>query len=1318
MARLIVVEVTAEAGRYNSEIRRMEETNKRLYAGAATGAQQQANAFRIWETSLVGINRLLGAVGISLSAIAGVRFLDNISAFAEQLNAVSKRSRIAVEDLHALERVVKAEEASFEELSTGLVFLQRALAKASDATSEEAKMLKILGVTSREPIEALYQLSDAMRDNLDENNRLFAARVLLGRSSINLVNALALGGDELRRQVATQKELGVFTSEFAKQVDEARDKWQLFKDLLSVKIGQPVIESLIEIAKRIRNVVSASSGLNLALDVEQLESKLRAAEAMKSRGLAHTDVEDIKRQLQAARERLADAMAGGRISDPGQPHTAGPLEEPKKLDLAALTKTNDAAKAAAELANKQREALARLTGEQLKAAESAAELARSQGSLTVDVRAAAVAVIEHERASALLAAQHDKTLTPAIRAAINAVYDSKIAQFDASEAERERKDRLEILKREIAAAAEIESDLAAALAASAQDRETLRQRELQEIGVKKQLIELEADHLAIIGKTREADALRLQAQIQNLERLKEIESATDPDTRIRDAQIRNTQTQLERIGSITVDIGRAVADTMADIAEGLATGTLKGFDIVKAAGSSMLRLVTDIFRQTLQQKLSFELNLFNNLRTLPGQATNALTAGGGNQGIFQTLLFGAGGGGGFPQPPLIGGGIQGPVTGPITLPGGGGGGLLGGLMTLLTTQTTAGGWLPGGVSIGGLGGAGLAGWGFGQLVGLNRGGSIGSSVGSVLGSLAGATTAGAGITGAIGGWLGGTTIGATLGTSIVGALAGMVIPVIGALIGIIIGQVLGNQKPNPTAVIGAQFGGVGFNKLESIFEPGTLTVGVRRNTDLSRKAAESVATSAQTILGDMAAVWTNVLNFLPDFVADDVIPALDETNRRLNANFARLKFSEGGSRNIQEELEALQLHGNIGFLDAFLPAIGAGFNAALQRIGVDVAPSISGGFGQMGPPVGQEGWDKLIAAMQSVGQTVGALTSIPGINQLLTPTDRTSIASSFQHVFGLSDPNNFTAQAELLTQRLQPITDFLQQAMAQSTDLFGRGLIAAMEALDESGAVTAFNQVLNTGIKDAVFGGITESFLATAQFSDLLAPLQQAIRESVQHSMETGTFDGAAGVGAAVAAILERAKLLEPLATDLQAYGEAIKKMLGFQTEETLSVALNASTDVFGRGLIAAMEAATQSEARLAFMNTLGTGVKDTVFRGLTEAFIASAQFNELLEPILDQIRDFTQRAIETGLPPDIEAFRSAILPGIEGIVGRAELLQDLIAALQELGFEIRDKLGLTEESQPATIIQGPVHITVTSNNAQQFMSDLNRLLSSRLPPT
>jgi hypothetical protein len=70
-------------------------------------------------------------------------------------------------------------------------------------------------------------------------------------------------------------------------------------------------------------------------------------------------------------------------------------------------------------------------------------------------------------------------------------------------------------------------------------------------------------------------------------------------------------------------------------------------------------------------------------------------------------------------------------------------------------------------------------------------------------------------------------------------------------------------------------------------------------------------------------------------------------------------------------------------------------------------------------------------------------------------------------------------------------------------------------------------------------------------------------------------------------------------------------------------------------------------------------------------AAVASAQFNDLLAPIQQVIRDFTQRAIASGERPDLSNFRDAILPLIEALSARRDLLQPILESLNIIAKDL-----------------------------------------------
>jgi hypothetical protein len=707
-----------------------------------------------------------------------------------------------------------------------------------------------------------------------------------------------------------------------------------------------------------------------------------------------------------------------------------------------------------------------------------------------------------------------------------------------------------------------------------------------------------------------SEAEVLQKRIELLRKQKEnLENSTatkEPgQIAVLTKEIEILELQAQRAGTVTAHIGSEVVRTLDDLFSSLISGTLKAVDVGNAATATLGRIVTDIFSQTIKQKLSFELNLFNNMRQLPGQANNALLSGGGGRGLLQTILFGSGTGQLDPNSTFslaeAGEGFSNILGG-----GGGGGGLLGWLKDMLGGLFSGGGLfsnLLGGASsvIGGLLGGGSSGGGGGGFGIAN----IFSIISTGASALINSTSIGATISTAVLETLSAviSTVSETISTTLttittslasipgVGWIAAAVVAAISAIY-----RIIANQQERPNAKLSGQFGGVFFDETSQMFRPGEINVAIGRKSGIKNSQAGQIADNLQQRLIVLADQWVGILNIFPDFVSDQIIPALETTNQRLNANFRDIKFSPGGKRSIQQELEAMSgPDGLVRFLDAFLPSLGTSFWATLGAAGIPNVDTF--GFQSISPgfKFPQEDWTKLIQAITDTATITSSLATV-GASKFLTPTDLSGVGSIFGQLFSTSDPRAFTEMAGKLKDQLKPVTDFLESSVQEASSLFGRGLVAAMQA-------------------------------------------------------------------------------------------------------------------------------ATESDGRLAFLQSLNEGIRDTVFNGLSEAFIASAQFSDLLAPIQSQIRLFTQNALTTGIAPNIDEFRSSILPAIEAISTRADLLGPLIDALQSLGFNIREMLGLLPpppEEPAAPVVTGPQNITIYvqgSGDPEETARAIDRLLRGTLPP-
>src|SRR5262249_25496635 len=158
----------------------------------------------------------------------------------------------------------------------------------------------------------------------------------------------------------------------------------------------------------------------------------------------------------------------------------------------------------------------------------------------------------------------------------------------------------------------------------------------------------------------------------------------------------------------------------------------------------------------------------------------------------------------------------------------------------------------------------------------------------------------------------------------------------------------------------------------------------------------------------------------------------------------------------QELADISGTYGQGQFLRAFLPSVTAGLGGLLTRAGI-TGVDLSG-FSNLPPAANEPGAQRLQKAIITSIQTATGLGNVSpgGIGQFLNQEDMDAISEMFKSLFGTSNVQAFSEMAEQLQDSLKPVTDFLAQSMQEATTLFGRGLIAAMEAATESDAKLAF----------------------------------------------------------------------------------------------------------------------------------------------------------------------------------------------------------------------------------------------------------------------
>lgn len=166
----------------------------------------------------------LEALGIGFGLMEFKEFVANSIEAAARLNELSKKSSISVENLNGLQYAASQTGADFENMTKGVKKLTEYLGDAQINGGKSAEMLKALGITSKDPMEAMYQLADAMKTIPDAGQRAYVAQQLLGKGGADMVPMLLEGGDAIKQLVEEGNKLNPVTSSMGEQANELGDK--------------------------------------------------------------------------------------------------------------------------------------------------------------------------------------------------------------------------------------------------------------------------------------------------------------------------------------------------------------------------------------------------------------------------------------------------------------------------------------------------------------------------------------------------------------------------------------------------------------------------------------------------------------------------------------------------------------------------------------------------------------------------------------------------------------------------------------------------------------------------------------------------------------------------------------------------------------------------------------------------------------------------------------------------------------------------------------------------------------------------------------
>jgi hypothetical protein len=261
----------------------------------------QAGATRLG-AAFGGLGAALSVGGLALFAKSGIDA-------ADALNDVSQKLGVSVKDLASFKLAAEQSGTSLEGVGNGIARLTRSIGEAEGGNKKLAQALVALGVTARDPKEALFQLADATKRIEDPARRAALLSQVLGKSYQDLVPLLAQGSDELRNSATASASFAESMAKLAPDADKFNDQLaQLKINAAGAAAGilTQVVPSLNEYLGALQKVVQEGTTLEKAgfFALGFIPARILDEQA--------TSVEDLGVRISSYRQRIAELAADGK----------------------------------------------------------------------------------------------------------------------------------------------------------------------------------------------------------------------------------------------------------------------------------------------------------------------------------------------------------------------------------------------------------------------------------------------------------------------------------------------------------------------------------------------------------------------------------------------------------------------------------------------------------------------------------------------------------------------------------------------------------------------------------------------------------------------------------------------------------------------------------------------------------------------------------------------------------------------------------------------------------------------------------------------
>ena len=216
--------------------------------GAFAGLKQNLSGI---SGSVAGVTAAFRGLLASAPFLALAGMIRQTANAGEELLKMSEQTGISVENLSKLKQAAELAETDINGLSVAMKFLNKSIHGTNDEGKDTTKLLKDLGVNSKDPFSALMQLADAFSRMENGAGKSAVATEILGRSGTDLIPLLN-GGSK-----AVEKLSVMMTTQGAKASDEFNDNITKLKHnlegLRNMMMG-PLVESTNVFADSLRGL--------------------------------------------------------------------------------------------------------------------------------------------------------------------------------------------------------------------------------------------------------------------------------------------------------------------------------------------------------------------------------------------------------------------------------------------------------------------------------------------------------------------------------------------------------------------------------------------------------------------------------------------------------------------------------------------------------------------------------------------------------------------------------------------------------------------------------------------------------------------------------------------------------------------------------------------------------------------------------------------------------------------------------------------------------------------------------------------------------